>query len=104
MIEKIIKFFKKIFGIEEHLKIEAPNDSVVEEKNIKDFRYDLKRDANDRIRLLNIQNDIKEGKITEDDLDSKDVKLLKKLYCEQILELANSIELYNKKIKDTIIK
>ncbi|MBO4816555.1 MAG: hypothetical protein J5507_06710 [Clostridia bacterium] len=100
MIEKIINFLKKIFGKEEFLKIEAPSNSVVEEKDIKDFHYDLKKDANDRIRLLNIQRDIKDGKITEDDLDSKDVNLLKKLYCEQILELANSIELYNKKIKE----
>ena len=100
MIEKIIKFFKKIFGKEAPLKIEAPNDSIVEKKDIKDFRYDLKRDTNDIIRLLNIQNDIKDGKITEDELESKDVNLLKKLYCEQILELANSIEFYNKKIKE----
>lgn len=95
MLEKIINFFKKIFGKEDVLKIEAPKENI----NKQVFQDNLKDSANDRMRLLNIQKEIKAGNISEKDLDSKDINLLKKLYCEQILEIANSIEYYTKRIK-----
>lgn len=98
MLEKIINFFKKIFGKEEVLKIEAPNENINNQVNTNVFQDNLKDSANDRMRLLNIQKEIKAGNISEKDLNSKDINLLKNLYCEQILELANSIEYYTKKI------
>lgn len=99
MLEKIIAFFKKIFGKEDILKIEAPkeNENNLKPKNL--FEENLKNTANNRIRLLDIQKDLKSGNIKEEDLESNDIKLLKQLYCEQILELANSIEYYTKRIK-----
>lgn len=97
MIEKIISFFKKIFGKKEVLKIEAPKKDIRSQENI--FQESWKNNTNDRIRLLNIQKDLKTGNIEEKDLENKDINLLKKLYCEQILELANSIEYYTKRIK-----
>ena len=99
MLEKIINFFKKIFGKEDVLKIEAPKENINKQININVFQDNLKDSANDRMRLLNIQKEIKAGNISEKDLDSKDINLLKKLYCEQILEIANSIEYYTKRIK-----
>lgn len=93
MIEKIINFFKRIFVKEEVLKIEAPKE------NINNFQDNMKNNNDNRMKLLNLQNEIKNGNISEEDLDSKDVNLLKELYCEQILELANSIEYYTKRIK-----
>jgi len=99
MLEKIINFFKKIFGKEDVLKIEAPKENINKQVNINVFQDNLKDTANDRMRLLNIQKEIKAGNISEKDLDSKDINLLKKLYCEQILEIANSIEYYTKRIK-----
>lgn len=99
MLEKIINFFKRIFGREDVLKIEAPKENINKQVNINAFQDNLKDNANDRMRLLNIQNEIKAGNISEKDLDSKDINLLKKLYCEQILEIANSIEYYTKRIK-----
>lgn len=77
---------------------EAPKENLQKQDNTNTFQEDLKNTANDRIRLLNIQNDLKNGKIVEKDLDIKDINLLKKLYCEQILEIANSIEYYTNKI------
>ena len=99
MFEKIINFFKKIFGKEELLRIEAPKETVADKERLNVFQNDLKNGADDRMRLLNIQKDIKSGTITEKDIESKDINLLKELYCEQILELANSIEYYSKRIK-----
>lgn len=99
MLEKIINFFKKLFGKEDVLRIEAPKENINKQVNINVFQDNLKDSANDRMRLLNIQKEIKAGNISEKDLDSKDINLLKKLYCEQILEIANSIEYYTKRIK-----
>lgn len=99
MLEKIINFFKKIFGKEDVLRIEAPKENINKHVNTNAFQDNLKDSANDRMRLLNIQKEIKAGNISEKDLDSKDINLLKKLYCEQILEIANSIEYYTKRIK-----
>ena len=99
MLEKIINFFKKLFGKEDVLRIEAPKENINKQVNINVFQDNLKDSAKDRMRLLNIQKEIKAGNISEKDLDSKDINLLKKLYCEQILEIANSIEYYTKRIK-----
>ena len=99
MIEIIINFFKRLFRREELLKIEAPKENVVNKENTNGFHENLKKSANDRIRLLDIQEDIKKGKISEKDLESKDITLLKELYCEQIQDMANSIEYYRRRIK-----
>lgn len=99
MLEKIINFFKKVFGKKNVLKIEAPKESTNNQVNTNVFQDNLKDNANDRIRLLNLQKEIKVGNISEKDLNSNDIKLLKKLYCEQILEIANSIQYYTKRIK-----
>lgn len=93
MFEKIKIFFKKIFKKEEILKIEAPKE------NVEDFRDNIKNCANDKMRLLNLQEEIKAGRISEKNLDNQDIIQLKKLYCEQILELANSVEYYTKRLK-----
>lgn len=93
MFEKIKSFFKKILKKEEILKIEAPKE------NVEDFRDNLKNSANDKMRLLNLQEEIKAGRISEKNLDNQDIIQLKKLYCEQILELANSVEYYTKRLK-----
>lgn len=99
MLEKIITFFKKIFGKQNAKKIEVPKENENNFKNTNVFKENLKNTANERIRLLDIQKDLKSRTIKEEDLESNDIKLLKQLYCEQILELANSIEYYTKKIK-----
>lgn len=127
MIKKIVDFFKRLFGKEEQLKIEAPKDNILNQnyttnfdlpntnlgnnlqsnntiKNISvdsnnDFRNNLINNADDRMRLLNMQKAIKAGTLSEKDLSNDDITELKKLYCEQILELSNSIEYYTKQIK-----
>ena len=99
MIEKIINICRKILGKEEPLRIEETKKNIINQERLSAFQENLQNSANDRIRLLNIQEDIKSGKITEKDLESKDINLLKELYCEQILELANSIDYYTKRIK-----
>lgn len=129
MIKKIIDFFKRLFGKEEQLKIEAPKDNILSQnyntnsdlpntnlgnslqsnntvKNISvdsnnDFRNNLINNADDRMRLLNMQKAIKAGTLSEKDLSNDDITALKKLYCEQILELSNSIEYYTKQIKSS---
>ncbi len=98
MLEKIINFFKKIFGKKDVLKIEAPKESVNNQVNTNVFQDNLKDGANDRMRLLNIQEEIKAGNISERDLNIEDINLLKKLYCEQILEISKSIQYYTKRI------
>lgn len=100
MLEKIVNFFKRIFGKIDIPKIEAPKESINNQESKSVFQDNLKSSVNDKMRLLNIQKEIKEGNISEKDLDSEDINKLKKLYCQQILELANSIEYYTKSIKE----
>lgn len=94
MIEKIIHFWKQLFQREKVLQIEATKDTKIRNG----FREGIKNEVNDRIKLLNLQREIKNGKITEENLSKEEVSLLKQLYCEQILELAHSIEYYTKKV------
>ena len=98
MLEKIGNFFKKIFGKKDVLKIDAPKENINDQVNINAFQNDLKDSTNDRMRLLNIQEEIKAGNISEKDLNIEDINLLKKLYCEQILEISKSIQYYTKRI------
>ncbi|MCL2354414.1 MAG: hypothetical protein FWC68_00690 [Oscillospiraceae bacterium] len=63
------------------------------------LKENLKVATNDNIRLLSLQKEIREGRKKEEDLEEKDITLLKKLYCEQIMELTNSIKWYNKELK-----
>lgn len=99
MIEKVHNSFKKLFEEKEEAEIEEPNKNVVDQQRTNKFYNDLKNSANDRARLLDIQRKIKAGNISEKDLKSKDINLLKELYCEQILELTNSIQYYTKELK-----
>lgn len=93
MFRKLINFIRGIFREEEPLK------QIEEHKEkMNNFQSDLRNEAEERIRLLNIQDLIKDGIVKEEELPKEDVNLLKKLYCEQILELANSIEYYTKMV------
>lgn len=98
-IYQIKQFFKKIIKGKEILKLQESNQS--EEIIIKagNFKKELKEKAEDRIKLLNLQNEIKEGKIEEGQLEEKDINLLKKLYYEQIIDLQREIDGYQKKLK-----
>lgn len=99
MLKKLFDFFKRIFGKEQILEIETPK---IEEKNQTRkplFDESLKNTTDNRMRLLELQNQFKTGNIKEEDMNDEDIIELKKLYCEQILELANSIEAYTTKMK-----
>ena len=54
----------------------------------------------ERLRLLYMQEQLEKGIIKEEDLDENDVLLLKDLYCDQILELIDSIEETQKKLNE----
>ena len=49
-------------------------------------------------RILKLQNDLRSGIITEEDLSSEDINSLTKLYEKQILETKKSIEKYKQQI------
>lgn len=94
MFRKIIDFFKDILGKKKVLQIEAPIKDIKKQNNRDLFNEQLKNVDIEKIRLMNIQEKLKNGELREESLEKEDVILLKKIYCEQILNLVNSINDY----------
>lgn len=101
IMENIKEFFRRMITGKQILRLQEGDNA--KESIVKKvvFKEDLKEKAEDRIRLLNLQEEVKDGIKQEEELETSDVKLLKNLYCEQILSLKREIEQYQKKLKET---
>lgn len=98
-IYKIKEFFKSIIKAKEIPRLQEVN-KIEENVNKKEkFKNEVKEKAEDRVKLLNLQKEIEEGKINEEELEQKDINLLKQLYCEQIIDLQRKINEYQNKLK-----
>ena len=95
-IYQIKEFLKKIIKGKEILKLKESNQNEEIIIKTENFKNELKEKTEDRIRLLNLQNEIKEGKMKEEKLEQKDINLLKELYYEQIIDLQRGIDGYEK--------
>lgn len=98
-VYKITQFFKKIIKGKEIPKLKEANQTEEIMVKTENFKNELKEKTANRIKLLNLQNEIKEGKIKEEELEEKEIKLLKELYCEQIISLQKEINQYQKRLK-----
>ena len=98
-VYQIKEFLKKIIKGKEILKLQESNQNEEIMIKTENFKNELKEKTEYRIRLLNLQNEIKEGKIKEEELEQKDINLLKELYYEQIIDLQREIDGYQKKLK-----
>ncbi len=58
------------------------------------FKKNLQEISKEKVRLFQLQKDIEEGRKKQEDLEANEQKLLKELYCEQIVELDNLIKYY----------
>lgn len=103
LFEKIKNFIRKIFGnknidnSEEKVENNAGKDLTKEEKFSKEIKStkDLETE-----RLLRLQEEFREGKITQGDLSNEDIEKLGRLYDEQIEKLKIQIEDCKKRIED----
>ena len=99
IIYKIKEILKKCIKGEEIPKLQEVN-KIEENVNEKEkFKNEVKEKAEDRFKLLSLQKEIEEGRINEEELEQKDINLLKKIYCEQIIDLQRKINEYQNKLK-----
>lgn len=103
MLEKIFKFFKKIFKSKKQQYLEAPKAETIPVANIEkqkgiNFKNQIIVDNEAENRILKLQKDYKAGLIQEEDLSEEDFDALTKLYETQIEKTKKSIENYKNKI------
>ena len=103
LFTKIKKFIRKILNkdnindSEEKVK----NDSKVNIERANNFVDEVKIENNQEMeRLLKLQEEFREGKITQGDLSDEDIDKLGKLYDEQIEKIKLQIEECKKRIED----
>ena len=103
LFTKIKKFIRKILNkdnindSEEKVK----NDSKVNIERANNFVDEVKIENNQEMeRLLKLQEEFREGKITQGDLSDEDIDKLGKLYDEQIEKIKVQIEECKKRIED----
>ena len=103
LFTKIKKFIRKILNkdnindSEEKVK----NDSTVNIERANNFVDEVKIENNQEMeRLLKLQEEFREGKITQGDLSDEDIDKLGKLYDEQIEKIKVQIEECKKRIED----
>jgi len=103
---KIKGFFKKIFGKNKMVEpqITQPVEPIKEEQKIEETAKEpsktamsaglqnIKVDISEETRILQLQKQVKEGKITEADLSDEDIIKVKLLYEKQIAEIKKRIE------------
>ena len=93
-MNKIIEFFKRIFG-KKPLALNEPK-VIVDEDNFKNkntFLDNIKVE-NDNNDILIVQKNLENNNIMEDELSDEQIIKLKNLYCTQIYNLAESINNY----------
>ena len=103
IIQKIKRFFEKIFN-----KLKYQENSDNEEKkeySKKDFRKEIviKQDE-EKLRILKIQEDYKNGLIEEEDISKEDYQKLLELYDEQNQKINEDIEKDKIEIKNMLEK
>lgn len=103
MLEKIKKFLRNIFGINNQQYIEAPKEYVEPINNIKlqrniNFKDEIFVANEEEKRALKLQTDFRAGLIEEENLSEEDFNLLSNLYESQIEKTKQSIQTYKNRI------
>ena len=103
LFTKIKKFIRKILNKDNSNDSEekVKNDSKVNIERANNFVDEVKIENNQEMeRLLKLQEEFREGKITQGDLSDEDIDKLGKLYDEQIEKIKVQIEECKKRIED----
>lgn len=97
-MNKIIKFIKKIFT-KKTLALNEGNIEI-EKSNLSQREIFLNNNKinSDQSNILSLKIKLEQGIINENDLNDNQIKEMKKLYCNQILNLVNSVNNYKLKI------
>ena len=100
-MNKIIEFFKKIFGKKQDL-IEAPKEEIKDNETITNYAFinDMKAQYNNEEESNNIKlfRAFRAGQIKETDLTEEQKEILNKIYDEKIAEEKMKIAKLNKKL------
>lgn len=105
MMDRIIRFFKKLFSknkykyLDEPLEVETKDTDNFQAKKDINFKSQMKASSDiEEEKASKLQKDYKAGLIEEEDLSEEDFDLLSNLYETQIEQTKQSIESYKKKI------
>jgi len=103
IIQKIKEFFKKVFN-----KFRYPENSHIQEKIVystNNFKENIViKEDEERLRILKIQEDYKNGLIEEEDIQKEDYQKLLDLYDEQNQNINQEIERDKMEIKNMLEK
>lgn len=103
IFSKIGRFLKKIFVRKNNSKDEekVESETIKQGEKENNFVDEIKiEDDPEKERLIKLQKDFREGKISQGDLSDEDIEKLGKLYDEQIEKLKIQIEDCKKRIED----
>lgn len=96
-MNKIIQFFRKIFCKKVLTLSEGSNNLKTENSSNKEiFINNIKVETDDE--LLQLQIKLENGSLSEEELNTDQIKKLKNLYYEKILELIDSLNNYKLKL------
>lgn len=98
---KIKLFFNNIFKKQKNESDEKNNENHIQKSDFKN-EIIIKRDE-EKQRLILLQQNLREHKITEKEITEEDIKKLNDLYDSQILELQNKIA-QNRKVTENYKK
>lgn len=96
MIEKIKRFFNKLFK-KENIKKENEAKTFIKKE---EFIENIKKIEDDETILLKLQQKYRKGEIKAENLTEEQINLLCKLYDKQIVELRQTNEMRKKRIRE----
>lgn len=96
MIEKIKRFFNKLFK-KENIKKENEAKTFIKKE---EFIENIKKIEDDETILLKLQQKYRKGEIKGENLTEEQINLLCKLYDKQIVELRQTNEMRKKRIRE----
>lgn len=95
-MKKIIEFFKNLFRKNQQLAIDSAkinNNYIIEKEK---FLNSITVQDVDNSVVLQLQ--LEQGLIDESQLNNEQINKIKELYCNQVIHLINSINIYKTKL------
>lgn len=100
-MNRIIEFIKRLFK-KPTLALNIPQ-TIENRENPKqqkeEFLKEIKIGNNIKENISDLQKKLENGSLSEEKLDNEQIRKIKKLYCNQILDLLYAIKNYKIKVK-----
>lgn len=100
-MNRIIEFIKRLFK-KPTLALNVPQ-TIENRENPKqqkeEFLKEIKIGNNIKENISDLQKKLEKGSLSEEKLDNEQIRKIKKLYCNQILDLLYAIKNYKIKVK-----